>query len=78
MCVCFVTVLLQAHSWLTCQAACQGLDEDEAATRIQAAVRGLLSRKRHSNTQEEDELLFLGMVPKVGAALPLWAHSCTV
>ena len=45
----------------------QALTQDVAATRIQAAVRGMLCRRRHSGGEEQAELAFLGMVPSVRA-----------
>ena len=47
----------------------QGLSQQQAATRIQAAVRGMLSRRRHNSTDEQEELLFLGMAPWVSPRL---------
>lgn len=45
----------------------QGLSKDEAATRIQSAMRGFTSR-RTVERSEARELVFLGMQPRVCVA----------
>lgn len=46
----------------------QVLTQERAAIKIQAGVRGLLTRRRVHNTAQE-ELQFIGMKPKVGPCL---------
>ena len=52
-------------------AGCGGqvVTEDQAATRIQACVRGMLGRTR-ARAAAHDELVFLHMRPRVGSLHP--------
>lgn len=53
--------------------AVQAEEQDQAATRIQAAVRGMLCRHR-ARSKEQAELAFLGMTPSVGPLTWLLCH----
>ena len=55
---------LAPSSWLCC-VDMQALTQEDAATKIQAGMRGHLSRKRTKQGTDE-ELSFIGMRPKVG------------
>ena len=54
----------------------QVLTQEKAAIKIQAGVRGLLTRRRVQRTAQQ-ELEFIGMKPKVANnLLPAWLTAC--
>ena len=63
-------------SWLCCVDV-QALTQEDAAIKIQAGMRGHLSRKRTKQGNDE-ELSFIGMRPKVGQSSCCASIACGV
>ena len=63
-------------SWLCCVDV-QALTQEDAAIKIQAGMRGHLSRKRTKQGNDE-ELSFIGMRPKVGQSSCCTSMACGV
>ena len=57
--------------------AMQALTQEDAAIKIQAGMRGHLSRKRTKQGNDE-ELSFIGMRPKVGQSSCCTSTGCRV
>ena len=71
-----LAVWLEPSCWLCCVDV-QALTQEDAAIKIQAGMRGHLSRKRTKQGNDE-ELSFIGMRPKVGQSSYCTSMACCV